>query len=135
MTSARIALGQEIHRGMEARAFLEPLPLLDLSTPLTNGLKHFLLSVEFTKSRSGKVVNIGQAAARTFMTGNRSAQTIRLEPKGKRWTAVLILNTEKETLIKVGSKLEDGKKRIFRFFFNTPISEDSVPPEVSVSGY
>lgn len=124
-------LGRDTHRGVEARVQLEPQPLLDRSESLTKNLQHYLISVVFIDIKTGKELVKGQVAARTITTIKRISKTVRLEAKPLRWTGMLILPTKGETLIKIGSKLGDGKKRIYRFFYDwrsvVAISKDMVP--------
>jgi hypothetical protein len=110
-------LGQEIRRGVEARARLEAQPLLDISEPLDGGLRHYMISVAFIEAETGKTLMEGQVAARTITPNKRVAETVRLAPRDYRWTGVLVLPSAGETLIKIGTRLADGKKRIYRFFF------------------
>jgi len=122
-------LGMDRIRGVEAQAQLVPQPFLDISNPLESGLNHYLISVEFLDEASGKALPEGQVAARTFTLENHIADTVRLEPQENQWRGALILSSNWETLIKVGCKLSDGKKRIYRFFFN-PQPVTFVPKEL-----
>ena len=125
-------LGQEIRRGVKAQVQLESQPLLDISEPLDGNLQHYLISVVFLEEKTGKELLEGQVAARTFTSDSRSARTVRLEPQQRQWTALLEIPSEGETMIKVGSKLPDGKKRIYRFFYDqrpvVPIKEEQSQP-------
>ncbi|WP_020676229.1 hypothetical protein [Geopsychrobacter electrodiphilus] len=125
LKSATVDLGVETRRGVSAHVRLDPQPAPELSKPLAPGFKYFLLSVVFSKGQTGTSIMSGQAAARTYSDNSQKTKTVRLESAGDNWSALLTLNTKGETLIKVGSKLEDGKKRIFRFFFNMPDTEPS----------
>ncbi len=111
-------LGQDIRRGVEAHVRLEPQLLLDISEPLGGDLQHYLISVVFVEEKTGEELLEGQVAARTFTHDRRKARTVRLEPQQHQWTGVIELPSEGETMIKVGSKLPDGKKRIYRFFYD-----------------
>ena len=113
-----VDLGQDRLRGVEARVRLEALTLLDISEPLDGNLQHYLISVVFIETKTGKELLVGQVAARTFTTDNQIANTVRLEPQQTQWTAILTLPSEEQTMIKIGSKLPDGKKRIYRFFYD-----------------
>jgi hypothetical protein len=90
--------------------------------------------LEFIRTATGESLLAGQAAVRVFGANNRVTQTVRLEPQDGQWTGKVLLDTGGESLIKIGSKLADGKKRIYRFFFNQPTSElpgdlpGSIPP-------
>lgn len=126
-------LGEEIRRGVKARVQLESQPLRDIEKPLNGGLHHYLISVVFLKEKTGKELLEGQVAARTFTPDRRMARTVRLEPQQHQWTGLLELPSEGETMIKVGSKLSDGKKRIYRFFYDqrpvVPLADEPTLPE------
>ncbi len=111
-------LGRDVRRGVEAQVQLEPQPLLDISEPLDGNLRHFLISVFFIETKTGQELLEGQVAARIFTPDKRIAKTVRLEPREFQWSGVLVLPSEGETMIKIGTKLADGKKRIYRFFYN-----------------
>lgn len=113
-----VDLGRDVRRGVEARAQLEAQPLIDLNEPLTGDLRHFLLSVDFIEKSTEKNLLEGQVAARTFTSDNQTVATIRLEPQQTSWTGIMVLPYNEETMIKIGSKLGDNKKRIYRFFYN-----------------
>ena len=110
-------LGKEMSRGVEARVQLEAQPRLDASVPLDRNMHHFLITVVFVDTKTGRELLEGQVAARTFTARERVAETVRLEPEQGRWIGVLRLPLSGETLIKIGSQLADGKKRIYRFFY------------------
>lgn len=124
-----VDLGQDVRRGVEARAQLEAQPLIDLNEPLAGDLRHFLLSVNFIEKSTEKNLLEGQVAARTFTSDNQAVATIRLESQQASWTGIMVLPFNGETMIKIGSKLGDNKKRIYRFFYNNlsilPLIEES----------
>ncbi len=126
-------LGQDVRRGVEAHVQLEPQPLLDISEPLAGDLQHYLISVVFVEEKTGEELLEGQVAARTYTSNRRKARTVRLVPQQHQWTGMLELPSEGETMIKVGSKLPDGKKRIYRFFYDqrpvVPIPKELALPE------
>jgi hypothetical protein len=123
-----IDLGLESRRGVEAHVSIAPQPALDLEQSLAQNSRYFLLSLEFIKTATGESLLAGQAAVRVFSANNRVTQTVRLEPQEGQWTAKVLLDTRGESLIKIGSKLSDGKKRIYRFFFNQPT--DKLPADL-----
>ncbi len=120
LPAAITSLGQDVRRGVEARVQLETQPLLDVSEPLADGWHHYQISVVFIDKLNGNQLIDGQVAARTFPEDRRQIKTVRLEPQELQWTGQLILPSEQETMIKIGSKLSDGKKRIYRFFHGPP---------------
>ena len=114
-----VDLGQDMRRGVVARVQLEPRAELDGSSGQTGTLQKYLLSVSFVESETGKLLLEGQVAARLFSKDKRIADTLRLEAQENNWSGLLTLPAEGETLIKIGSKLNDDKKRIYRFFYNS----------------
>ncbi len=124
-----IDLGHDKRRGVEARAQLEPQKISESDEPQPEGNQLFTLSVSFTETSTGKILLDGQVAARAFEKDNSILKTIRLEPQQLFWTGTLALSRDEETMIKVGSQLADGKKRIYRFFFGRPV----LPPIEKVS--
>ncbi len=110
-----IDLGQDLRRGVVARVQLQPQADLDLSEPTEKNLYHYKVTVSFTDKKTGENLGEGQAAARIF-ADKYATSTVRLEPQTAEWTGFVLLPTE-EVMIKIGSKLADGKKRIYRFFF------------------
>lgn len=119
---ASVDLGTDVRRGVEAHGRLEARPMLDLSQPLAESMHHFAVMIRFRQQDDSKILLEGQVAARSFSADDRVMQTVRLEVQGDEWTGDLALPATGETMIKIGSKLADGKKRIFRFFY------DSTPP-------
>ena len=111
-----IDLGQDLRRGVVARVQLQPQAALDLSEPAEKNLYHYKVIVSFTDKKTGENLLKGQAAARIF-ADKYATSTVRLEPQTAEWTGFVLLPTEEEVMIKIGSKLADGKKRIYRFFF------------------
>ena len=131
-SSLSIDLGHDKRRGVEARAQLELQEMSETSDPLPESMLLFTLSVSFADIATGKILLDGQVAARAFEADNRVLKTIRLEPQELFWTGSLALSRDEETMIKVGSQLADGKKRIYRFFFGRPVVpaiEDLSPPQ------
>lgn len=116
-TVQSVDLGQDARRGVVAIALLEPQRTEDKDTGQAEDLQTFRLSVSFVESETGKLFLEGQVAARLFSAGKRIADSVRLEPQESNWSGLLPLAAEGETLIKIGSKLNDGKKRIYRFFY------------------
>ncbi len=112
-----IDLGQDVRRGVVARVQLEPQPL-GVNSAGHGGPHSYLLSVSFVESETGTLLLEGQVAARMSSEDRRIAGTLRLEPQENNWSGLLTLPAEGETLIRIGSKLSDGKKRIYRFFYN-----------------
>ena len=124
----RINLGKDVRRGVEAQVYLESQQQLDINQPLQGDLHHFLISVVFTDVRTKKNIREGEVAARTILPSGRSkATTIRLEIQGNSWTGMLALPSAGETTIKLGSKLPDGKKRIYSYFYNP---KPSLPADI-----
>lgn len=126
-------LGKDVRRGVEAQALLESQPLLDISEPLEGDLQHYLITIVFTDLGIGKALLEGQVAARVSNAEQRMTDTVRLEPQQNQWRGILRLPAEGETMIKVGTKLSDGKKRIYRFFHNRQtvmiLPEEQAPSE------
>ena len=119
-----IELGYDQSRGVKARAQLETKPILEANDPLGGHSSHYLISVVFTDVATGKLLLEGQVAARTVTSNNQALKTIRLEAQPLKWSGLLTLPSKGETMIKIGSKLSDGKKRIYRFFY----SHDPIAP-------
>lgn len=113
-----IELGQEIVRGVIAQARLVPLQVHPPASENLPGKVNYRLIVTFREAKSGREILTGQAAVRLFAEDDRTLDTIRLVLEQQAWICLLFLPDRSETMIKVGSQLDDGKKRMFRFFFD-----------------
>ena len=123
-----VSLGAEILRGVRAQASLQPLSEGDPDFD-TEGA-NYRLQVDFVRPQSGEKILEGQAAARIFDAASEARSTVRLEVSAEHWSCALHLPEAGETMIKVGTQLPDGKKRIYRFFFdptNLPGSPSTTP--------
>jgi hypothetical protein len=117
-SSSEIELGQEIVRGVIAQARLVPLQGQMPASEVRPAKVNYRLVVTFREAKSGREILTGQAAVRLFAEDDRTLDTIRLVLEQQAWSCLLFLPDRSETMIKVGSQLDDGKKRIFRFFFD-----------------
>lgn len=115
---SKIELGQEIVRGVIAQASLVPFqPHPSASESISEKVNYRFL-VTFHEAKSGREILAGQAAVRLFSEDDRTLDTIRLALEQQAFSCLLFLPDRGEIMIKVGSQLDDGKKRIFRFFFD-----------------
>lgn len=112
-----IDLGQDIRRGVEARAQLVPQVSTGEDATLSGNAALYTLSVSFIDGKTRQVLLEGQVAARAYNSENNILKTVRLEPQQLFWAGSMPLAQDRETMIKIGTQLTDGKKRIYRFFF------------------
>lgn len=130
-------LGKSTRRGVTAEAWLEPVPAtLGSETPAREEGGHFRIKVEFRNASSGEALLDGQVAVRTYTPDAQQAETVRMTAGEEFWSAEVWLSEDAETMLKIGSKLSDGKKRIYRYFFN-PVPqqpENIVPATGGVNG-
>ena len=120
--AANISLGSDSLRGVKAEAYLQPFVA---DQPAEGEVApNYRLQVDFFSLNKGEKILAGQAAARVFDAGSRERSTVRMEVEQEHWSCALKLPSGGESMIKVGTQLADGKKRIYRFFFNP---EKTVP--------
>lgn len=111
-----IALGQELVRGVIAEARLVPLRVQPPASENLPEKANYRVALTFREAKSGRHLLKGQAAVRLFTADDRTLDTVRLVAEEQTWRCAIFLPERGETMIKVGSQLDDGKKRIFRFF-------------------
>lgn len=114
----RIDLGQELVRGVLARASLVAATMESSASKSLQQNPRYRIIVTFREVKSGKELLSGQAALRLFGEDDRTLDTLRLIVEEQAWRCWVDLPKKGETMIKVGSLLDDRKKRIFRFFFS-----------------
>lgn len=114
-----LSLGREVRRGVIADAWLDPVERPSVSTSLSpdDNLATHRIRIIFTIEKTGETVLDGQTAARIYTGTGQATDTVRLEGENEVWSGFLHLPDTQETMIKVGTKLTDGKKRIYRFFY------------------
>lgn len=113
-----VALGKEVRRGVEAWLWVTPADSdLSLRNEQSAALFRHEARVQFVDIRTGEQVDGGQAALRVFLSDAEKPQTVRLEEVEGGWKAEVDLALDRENMLKVGTKLADGKKRIYRFFY------------------
>jgi len=106
-----IDLGRDSYRGVQIAAQLSPVP------GSSRG-EDYLLSVSFFSVKSGKPLEEGEVAVKVTSPDGRTAAPLRLNPVDGVFRTKIRLSRKGESLVKIGSKLADEKKRIFRFFYN-----------------
>ena len=105
-----IDLGKAAYRGVVATADLKPLPNMP-------GGETYLLSVGFSSQDTGRPLSEGDVAVKVISAKGKSAVPIRLNPVAGRFQAEIQLSMAGESEVRIGSKLADKKKRIYRFYF------------------
>ena len=106
-----VVLGQDSYRGVSAAAKLRKLPATDGRS------ETYLLTVRFDETKSGRQIQQGDVAAKIIAPNGSVGVPVRLLPEGGVFQTIIVLAREGESMIRIGSKLNDGKKRIYRFFF------------------
>lgn len=106
----KINLGKDVYRGVVATAQLMPLANIE------GGNTH-LLVVSFLAEESGESLRKGAVAAKITSPDGKIGTPIRLNPSDDTFQAEIQLSKKGESLVKIGSKLADDKKRIYRFFY------------------
>lgn len=107
-----IDLGQDVYRGVIAQAQLNRL----IDSAASAGKVSYLLSVSFVDEKRGVPMADGDVAVKITAPDASVAQPIRLQPIGGTFQADIYLESTGESLLTIGSKLSDEKKRIYRFF-------------------
>jgi len=135
----KLPLGKELQRGVETEAWLELLPKDNLHGDMITDIPTHRLRVRFVELKTKSLIEDGLVAARIFYEGRRKPRTLQMLCEEGVWSVDIRLPGNAETLIKLGSKLEDGKKRIYRFFYRpgglTRVTERGFgPPCNSVRG-
>lgn len=113
---SEIALGQELVRGVIAQARVVPLRVQPPGSENLPENGNYRVFLTFREAKSGRQLLKGQAAVRLFAADDRTLNTVRLVAEEHAWSCAIFLPEKGETMMKVGSQLDDGKKRIFRFF-------------------
>lgn len=112
-----IQLGSEVYRGVVATAQLKWLPEPVEGEVLPPDKSQYLLTVSFSKEKSSKIMPKGDVAVKITSPDEVTEAAIRLIPTEGAFQAAVLLDQDGESLLKIGSKLPDEKKRIYRFFF------------------
>lgn len=107
-----IKLGTDAYRGVNATAQLHQIP------GGTAAAGKYLLTVSFSTKSGGKVLQKGDVAARISAANRRTTDPVRLNLIDGSFQSEIQLSTKGESLITVGSKLDDDKKRIFQFSYS-----------------
>lgn len=107
-----IDLGQDVYRNVIAKAQLNRL----IGSAEINGKVGYLLSVSFVDEKRGLPMMDGDVAVKITTPDASVELPIRLQPIDGAFQTEIYLESTGESQLKIGSKLSDDKKRIYRFF-------------------
>lgn len=112
-----VDLGSDVYRGVVATAQLKRLPESVEGGALPAGKGQYLLTVSFSGEQRGEVLSKGAVAVKITSPEERISEPVRLDPTEGIFQAAILLDLNGESLVKIGSKLADDNKRIYRFFY------------------
>ena len=109
-----VELGSETYRGVVATARLQ-IPQQSGESGSGAGVSCVLL-ISFASAASGQPLTEGDVAVKLGEVAGRLGRPLRLAPGDGGFSAVVTISRGAEWLLKIGSRLDDGKKRIYRFY-------------------
>ncbi|PLX95614.1 MAG: hypothetical protein C0619_01105 [Desulfuromonas sp.] len=114
VVSRVVELGSDTYRGVVATARLE-IPQQSGTSGSGEAVVCQLL-LNFSSAASGQPLTEGDVAVKVGETDRRLADPVRLNPIDGGFRAEVTIARGGEALLKIGSRLDDDKKRIYRFY-------------------